>query len=70
MKGFNVQGVFMNANKENQKVDLDAFANLAGFPVDLIKKELFKGQENDDEISISDLRKAMVAYLDSTMMEN
>jgi hypothetical protein len=59
----------MNANNNDQKVDLKAFADMAGFPVELVKKELLQG-ENTDEVSLEDLRAAMVSYLDSTMMES
>jgi hypothetical protein len=59
----------MNAStNENQKVDLKAFAEMTGFPVELIKKELLE-DENTDELSLEELRAAMVSYLDSTMME-
>ncbi|MFT6631371.1 MAG: hypothetical protein ACJAS4_001320 [Bacteriovoracaceae bacterium] len=59
----------MNAStNENQKVDLKAFAEMTGFPVELIKKELLQ-DENTDELSLEELRAAMVSYLDSTMME-
>lgn len=59
----------MNRN-ENEKVDLEAFANMAGFPVELVRKELFQDSSNEDEISLADLRKAMLAYIDSTMLES
>ena len=59
----------MNTN-EDKKVDLDSFAEMAGFPVELIRKELFENsKEKQNEVSLDDLRKAMLSYLDSTMME-
>ena len=59
----------MNTNtNEDQKVNLKAFAEMTGFPVELIKKELLQ-DENTDELSLEELRAAMVSYLDSTMME-
>lgn len=57
-------------NNEESKVDLQSFADMAGFPVELIRKELFtEGEAESDEVSLHDLRKAMLSYLDSTMME-
>lgn len=58
----------MNATNEEQKVDLTSFAEMAGFPVELVKKELFQG-ENTDELSLAELREAMVSYLNSAMLE-
>ncbi len=59
----------MNTNTEDQKVDLAAFAEMAGFPIELVKKELFQNEEKN-ELSLNELRAAMVNYLDSTMLEN
>lgn len=56
--------------KINQQVDLEAFANMVGFPAELIKKELFHSDETKDTISMDELRSAMVKYLDSTMINN
>ncbi len=59
----------MSSNDENQTVDLNSFAEMAGFPLELINKELFNGNGPDGEVSLEDLRKAMISYLDSTMMD-
>lgn len=58
----------MNQNEESQKVDLNSFAKMTGFPVELIKKELLINEK--EELSLEQLRDAMVSYLDSTMMES
>jgi hypothetical protein len=49
------------------KVSLEALAKMTGFPVEMIKEELFKGQ-SDQEVSMDDLRNAMLTYIDSTML--
>lgn len=76
-RGMSLQGsktvcsgrVCMNTNEE-KKVDLESFAQMAGFPVELIRKELFLNEEaNTTQVSLDELRKAMIAYLDSTMLE-
>lgn len=49
------------------KISIEALAKMTGFPVEMIKEEIFKGQEGQ-EISLDDLRSAMLSYIDSTMM--
>lgn len=58
----------MTANDRNEKVNLEALAKMTGFPVDLIKDEIFHGQAGDSEVSLDDLRNAMLSYIDSTML--
>jgi len=53
---------------ETQKIDLEAFAGMVGFPSELIKKELFNSDIKENELTIKDLRAAMLKYLDSTMI--
>ncbi|MDH5414613.1 MAG: hypothetical protein OEW87_10785 [Flavobacteriaceae bacterium] len=60
----------MNHEAENQKIDLNSFAEMAGFPVELVAKELFDGKTPTDGISLEQLREAMLGYLDSTMLED
>lgn len=61
--------VCMNTN-EDSKINLESFAQLAGFPVELIRKELFlEGRMDQGQVSLDELRRAMIAYLDSTMLE-
>jgi hypothetical protein len=52
---------------EKSKVSLEALAKMTGFPVEMIKEEIFSGQ-NDQEISLDELRSAMLNYIDSTML--
>ena len=52
---------------QNGKVSLEVLAKMTGFPVEMIKEEIFKGQ-NDQEVSLEDLRSAMLSYIDSTML--
>ncbi len=53
---------------ESTSVNLTEFAELTGFPVELIKKELMIG-EKSDTVELSDLRSVMLKYLDSAMLE-
>lgn len=47
-------------------VSLGALAELTGFPVDYIKRELFLEGEDASEMSLEELRKKVLAYLDSS----
>jgi len=51
-------------NEIQDLIDLVDLSELSGCPIEIIKKEL--GLE-EDEISMDDLRKKMLALLDSTM---
>ncbi len=52
-------------------VNLNEFASMVGFPVELIKKELFESgsseDKNKEEISMGELSEIMLKYLDNTM---
>lgn len=56
------------SERETQTIDIENFANMVGFPVELIKKELFQDNENQDNITMDSLRAAMLKYIDKTMM--
>lgn len=64
------QKYLAKVDEEQEMVALESLANLTGFPVELIKKELFNGQFDENEISMSKLRAVMADYLDSTMLED
>jgi hypothetical protein len=49
------------------KVSLETLAKMTGFPVEMIKEEIFMGQESS-EVSLDDLRSAMLSYIDKTML--
>jgi hypothetical protein len=49
------------------KVSLEVLAKMTGFPVELIKEEIFKG-DGQDQVSLEELRSAMLSYIDSTML--
>jgi hypothetical protein len=51
------------------KVSLEMLSKMTGFPVELIKEEIFKG-EGEDQVSLEELRSAMLSYIDSTMLMN
>lgn len=54
----------------NEVIKLESLAELTGFPVELIKKELFKNEEITDGVSLDKLREAMTDYIDATMLES
>ena len=54
--------------EKSGKVSLEVLAKMTGFPVEMIKEEIFRGQGTDAEISLDDLRDAMLTYIDSTML--
>jgi hypothetical protein len=61
-------GQTMRATEEkNGKVSLETLATLTGFPVELIREEVFKG-EVASQVSLDELRSAMLAFIDSTML--
>ncbi len=55
------------SEETNGKVSLDMLAKMTGFPVEMIKEELFSGEEAT-QVSLEDLRSAMLTYIDSTML--
>lgn len=55
------------AEDKNGKVSLEILAKMTGFPVEMIKEEIFPGQ-NNDQVSLEELRSAMLNYIDSTML--
>ncbi len=46
-------------------VSIERLAELTGFPIDYIKKELLLDGENLEELSLVELRKRVLVYLDS-----
>jgi hypothetical protein len=50
-----------------EKVSLETLAKMTGFPVEMIKEEIFKGQ-TDQEVSLNELRQAMLNFIDSTIL--
>ena len=55
------------SEQKNGKVSLEALAKMTGFPVEMIKDEIFQGQD-ENEVSLDQLRRAMLSYIDSTML--
>lgn len=47
-------------------VSLGALAELTGFPVDYIKRELLLVDGPEEDLTLDELRKKVLAYLDST----
>lgn len=56
-------------NEKNSKISLEVLAKMTGFPIEMIKEEIFQGQEGHQEISLDELRTAMLSYIDSTLLE-
>ncbi len=59
--------VTAGSEEKSGKVSLEMLAKMTGFPVEMIKEEIFKG-ESTDQVSLEDLRSAMLSYIDSTML--
>jgi hypothetical protein len=65
----NAQNPTMNGSEEKSKISLETLSKLTGFPVEMIQEEVFAGASNS-EISLEELRSAMLSYIDSTMLSN
>ncbi|MCO4753540.1 MAG: hypothetical protein KC478_03615 [Bacteriovoracaceae bacterium] len=58
-----------NKTQDQEMVSLESLADLTGFPVKMIKEELFNSEAAQEKVSLDELRKAMVSYIDATMLE-
>ena len=54
-------------DKNTGKISLEMLSKMTGFPVEIIKDEIFQGK-GSEEISLEDLRAAMLTYIDSTIL--
>jgi hypothetical protein len=52
---------------KNSSVSLETLSKMTGFPVELIKEELFNGSSSD-QVCLESLRAAMLSYIDSTLL--
>lgn len=50
-------------------ITLESLAKLTGFTTDLIKKELLLSGDDVREISLVELRNAMLSFIDRSMVE-
>jgi site-specific DNA-adenine methylase len=58
------------AKEKQEMVTLKSLSDLTGFPVKMIKEELFSESDLQSEsISLEQLRTAMMSYLDETMLD-
>lgn len=64
------KGTTDGAKEAQELVSLESLAEMTGFPVEMIRKELFNSELTQEKISLEDLRAAMVNYIDATMLEN
>jgi hypothetical protein len=55
------------ADGRSSKVSLETLSKMTGFPVELIKEELFRGSSSD-QVCLESLREAMLSYIDSTLL--
>ena len=53
--------------EKNSRISLETLSKMTGFPVEMIKDEIFQGKGSED-ISLEDLRSAMLTYIDSTIL--
>ena len=54
----------------DQMVNLADFATMAGFPLELVKKELLDTDTNTDQVCMTELRTFMLKYLDKVMIKD
>ena len=54
-------------DKNSGRISLETLSKMTGFPVEMIKDEIFQGKGTED-ISLEDLRSAMLTYIDSTIL--
>ena len=59
---------FRSIEGDDDKLFLSDITKITGFPLELIRKELLieEGNSKDAEISMKELRSAMLGYLDKT----
>lgn len=55
------------SDKNTGKISLEMLSKMTGFPVEIIKDEIFQGKGSED-ISLEDLRAAMLTYIDSSIL--
>jgi hypothetical protein len=58
-----------SSESNDGKVSLETLARMTGFPVEMIKEEIFKG-DGSEQVSLEALRSAMLTYIDSALMLN
>ncbi len=56
-----------HTDKNNGRISLETLSKMTGFPVEMIQDEIFQGK-GSEEISLEDLRAAMLTYIDSTIL--
>lgn len=56
-----------NGLAETSRISLETLSKMTGFPVEMIKDEIFQGKGSED-ISLEELRSAMLTYIDSTIL--
>jgi hypothetical protein len=55
--------------EKSPTITLELLSKMTGFPVELISEEIFKNHQ-PGEVSIDDLRSAMLAYIDASLLIN
>lgn len=54
-------------DKSSGRISMETLAKMTGFPVEMIQDEIFQGK-GSEEISLEDLRAAMLTYIDSSIL--
>ncbi len=57
------------STQDTDTITLESLSDLTGFPVELIKSELFEGSLENNELKLGELRQAMMSYIDKTMLD-
>ena len=66
MGALGLQDVSKSSASESEVVSLGNLAELTGFPVDYIKRELLLEGESVDSMSVEELRNKVLAYLNAS----
>lgn len=53
----------------HEKTSLAELSKLTGFPIKLIKDELLLSQDENQDVSLKELREAMLKFIDQSFLE-
>jgi len=58
----------VGSNNESTTISIELLSKMTGFPVEMITQEIFSGRNSLDEVSMDELRSAMLAYIDASLL--
>ncbi len=60
----------VGSNNESSTISLELLSKMTGFPVEMIAQEIFSDRLSLNEVSLDELRSAMLAYIDASLLIN